>query len=62
MEFEFYRAKSVSNKKKHGIDFADAQLLWEDPDRLKVLAKTEDEQRVGDRKNSTETLDGHPHV
>lgn len=46
MEFEFDGAKSVSNKQKHGIDFADAQLLWEDPDRLEVPAKTEDEPRV----------------
>ncbi len=45
MEFEFDRAKSNSNKRKHGIDFFEAQLLWDDPDLLEIQAKTVDEQR-----------------
>jgi uncharacterized protein len=45
MAFEFDPDKSASNLAKHGIDFVDAQLLWEDPDRLEIPAKTEDEPR-----------------
>ena len=32
MGFEFDRAKSDSNRAKHGIDFVDVQALWADPD------------------------------
>lgn len=45
MEFEFDRRKSNANKKKHGIDFIDAQMLWDDPDRIEIPAKTSDEPR-----------------
>jgi uncharacterized DUF497 family protein len=30
MEFEFDQNKSDSNKHKHGIDFYEAQKLWDD--------------------------------
>ena len=43
--FEFDPAKSESNRAKHGIDFVEAQSLWEDPMLLEVPAKTEDEPR-----------------
>jgi len=43
--FEFDAAKSESNRIKHGIDFAEAQSLWNDPMLLEIPAKTEDEQR-----------------
>ncbi|MBU0566868.1 BrnT family toxin [bacterium] len=46
MEFEFDSRKSKANKIKHGIDFRKAQLLWEDPDRIEIPARTEDEPRV----------------
>lgn len=45
MEFEYDEAKSKRNKEKHGIDFVEAQLLWDDPERMKIPAKTEDEPR-----------------
>jgi len=45
MAFEFDREKSVSNKAKHGIDFAEAQALWDDPDLIEIPARTEDEAR-----------------
>ena len=45
MDFEYDSAKSHSNKKKHGIDFVEAQKLWEDENRLEILARTEDEPR-----------------
>ena len=43
--FEFDESKSKSNVTKHGIDFVDAQRLWEDPDLLEIPAKTVDEPR-----------------
>ncbi|MGE3977110.1 MAG: BrnT family toxin [Nitrospira sp.] len=45
MDFEFDPAKSKSNHEKHGIDFVEAQQLWEDEDRLEIPARTEDEPR-----------------
>jgi len=45
MEFEFDANKSKANKKKHGIDFGEAQALWDDPDVVEVPAKTVDEER-----------------
>jgi uncharacterized protein len=45
MEFEFDEIKSQSNREKHGIDFVEAQELWEDPQRLEIPARTEDEPR-----------------
>lgn len=41
MRFEFDPAKSAANKAKHGIDFIEAQALWDDPDRLEVAARSE---------------------
>jgi uncharacterized DUF497 family protein len=43
--FEFDETKNQTNLKKHGIDFVDAQLLWNDPRLLEIPAKTEDEPR-----------------
>jgi uncharacterized DUF497 family protein len=45
MKFEFDPKKSASNKNKHGLGFIDGQELWEDPERLEVPAKTDEEQR-----------------
>ena len=45
MEFEFDRRKSLANRAKHGIDFREAQKLWEDPDLVEIPARTEDEPR-----------------
>lgn len=45
MEFEFDPKKSESNKQKHGIDFYEAQELWDDPDFIEIPAKTSDEPR-----------------
>jgi len=45
MEFEFDEAKSRANRVKHGIDFVEAQALWEDVDLLELPARTEDEPR-----------------
>jgi uncharacterized DUF497 family protein len=45
MEFEFDIRKSETNKEKHGIDFFEAQMLWQDIDRIEIPAKTVDEPR-----------------
>ena len=45
MKFEFDLIKSKTNKKKHGIDFIEAQTLWDDPDLLEIPARTTDELR-----------------
>ena len=45
MEFEFDPKKSEANKTKHGIDFHEAQAMWNDPDLIEIPAKTSDEPR-----------------
>ena len=45
MEFEFDAEKSTANETKHGIDFDDAQALWDDPWSLEAPARTDDEPR-----------------
>jgi len=43
--FEFDSKKSGSNLSKHGIDFVEAQLLWDDPAFIEIQAKSDDEPR-----------------
>ncbi len=45
MEFEFDPQKSERNLAKHGIDFSDAQQLWNDSNFLEIPARTDDEPR-----------------
>jgi uncharacterized protein len=45
MEFEFDSKKSNSNKIKHGMDFHEAQAMWNDPDLMEIPVKTSDEPR-----------------
>jgi len=45
MEFEFDAKKSRSNKTKHGIDFSQAQKLWDDPDLIEIPVRITDEPR-----------------
>lgn len=45
MEFEFDPNKSASNRAKHGIDFEEAQELWNDPHLLEIEAYSTDEPR-----------------
>ena len=45
MNFEFDKNKSTTNKQKHGIDFVEAQKLWDDPERLEIPTKNLDEPR-----------------
>ena len=45
MVFEFNQEKSRINLSKHGIDFNEAQLLWNDPNAIVIPARTVDEPR-----------------
>ena len=45
MDYEFNEDKSVGNKDKHGIDFEEAQKLWDDPDLIEIPVRTSDEPR-----------------
>lgn len=45
MPFEYDEQKSKSNLEKHGIDFIDAQALWDDEEFIEIPAKTTDESR-----------------
>lgn len=45
MKFQYDARKSASNRLKHGIDFIEAQALWDDPDYIEIPAKTTDEPR-----------------
>lgn len=43
---EFNPEKSATDRDKHGIDFDEAQLLWDDPWLLEAPARTVDEPRT----------------
>ena len=45
MDFEYNLEKSAINLQKHGIDFEQAKVLWDDPRMAEVLAKNLDEPR-----------------
>ena len=45
MKFEYDPQKSSRNRIKDGIDFDEAQALWNDPDLLEIPARTIDETR-----------------
>lgn len=45
MSFEYDPRKSEANREKHGIDFEEAQALWNDEAYLEIPAGTLDEPR-----------------
>ena len=45
MGFEYDPDKSAENKRKHGVDFEEAQVLWSDPELLEIPARVSDELR-----------------
>jgi uncharacterized protein len=45
MGFEYDPEKSAENKRKHGVDFEEAQVLWSDPELLEIPARISDELR-----------------
>jgi uncharacterized protein len=46
MVFEWDPNKSQVNLEKHGLDFQSAKILWEDPDRIEIIAPHPLENRV----------------
>lgn len=46
MPFEYDPRKSEANKRKHGIDFEEAQSLWDDPFLLEIPVRVTDEPRM----------------
>jgi hypothetical protein len=45
MVYEFDDAKSQANRVKHGLDFSEAQKLWQDVDAVELPARSEAEPR-----------------
>lgn len=45
MKFEYDPEKSSANRDKHGIDFDEAQVLWDDPYQIEAPANITDEPR-----------------
>jgi uncharacterized DUF497 family protein len=45
MTFEFDAEQSAANRAKHGIDFIEAQGMWDDPDRIEIPARSLKESR-----------------
>ena len=45
MGFELDESKSRANKAKHGVDFLEAQALWDDPALVEVPARSDTEPR-----------------
>jgi uncharacterized DUF497 family protein len=43
MVFQHDPNKSAENKRKHGIDFEDAQRLWADPEVMEIPARISNE-------------------
>lgn len=46
MSFEYDPVKSKTNKDKHGIDFKEAQALWQDERLMEIQARNLGEERV----------------
>ncbi len=46
MGFEYDPEKSADNKRKHGVDFEEAQALWSDFALLEIPARVTDEPRL----------------
>ena len=45
MKFEYDIKKSLINKEKHGIDFEEVQVLWNDNRMVEIKTSYEDEER-----------------
>jgi uncharacterized protein len=48
MQYEWDEAKRESNLRKHGLDFADADLVYENPNKLTLPAIKRGEVRLQD--------------
>jgi uncharacterized DUF497 family protein len=45
LKFEFDENKSASNREKHGIDFEEAKVLWNDKDKIILDSAFKEEPR-----------------
>ncbi len=45
VDFEFDLPKSVANQAKHGVDFSEAQALWQDDGLVILPSRYPDERR-----------------
>lgn len=45
MAFEWDPKKNIANEVKHGINFSQAEAIWNDPWRMEIEASTAGEQR-----------------
>jgi uncharacterized DUF497 family protein len=45
LAFEYDEGKSRANREKHGIDFVQAQAIWNDSELIEIPAVTVDEAR-----------------
>ena len=45
MKYEYDENKSLSNKQKHGIDFEEAKVLWDDDRLLEIKTSFSSEER-----------------
>jgi uncharacterized DUF497 family protein len=45
VKFEYDPNKSRQNQLKHGLSFEEAQVLWQDFNRIEISAKSVDEPR-----------------
>ena len=45
MKYEYDNNKILSNKQKHGVDFEEAKLLWNDDRMIEIATSYEDEER-----------------
>ncbi|OKH14666.1 BrnT family toxin [[Limnothrix rosea] IAM M-220] len=43
--FEFDENKSQTNKQKHGLDFIEAQVLWDDNELIQIRGTSDNEPR-----------------
>ena len=60
MEFEYDLSKSTSNKVKHGIDFEEAQALWNGPVAIAPLGSGHGRGATGCVRNDRrQALDGY---
>jgi len=56
MKFDYDPQKSHDNKLKHGLDFDEAQALWQDERGLIIPARFRDEERLAIIARLDETL------
>ena len=63
MKFEYDKNKSLINKRKHGLDFEEAQVLWTDSEAVNIQAKNDSDNNDSDfQDNDYDTSDDDNYV